>query len=180
MIFEVFKSERGYVADLEAVEHVGLLSWKSQSPGPLISFSKVFIEGLRTAKPDSKLVYKLTNDALIHIIVEATLKSDFRSAYETYIKHYPLAESPHRKQLKTNRAYEVFILSVSTDPRIRNRDLIIFLSLPVTKLPCLNLLLEQTLKLTDLEHGHPDIETLSIILDILKDCIKCTQPGDVL
>ena len=228
VIFEVIKSEREYVADLEAVEHVRLLSWKSRSPGALILFSKVFIEGLRTAEPpiireprlseyinevfgnlrdilfhhrrilaalfarqrdqhpliqsvadiilDSKLVYNLTNDALVHIIVEATLKSDFRSAYETYIKHYPLAESPHRKQLKTNRAYEVFILSVSTDPRIRNRDLIIFLSLPVTKLPCLNLLLEQTLKLTDLEHGHPDIETLSIILDILKDCIKSTQP----
>jgi hypothetical protein len=50
---------------------------------------------------DSELVYKLTDDAFIHVIVEATLKSDFRSAYETYIKHYPLAESLHREQLKT-------------------------------------------------------------------------------
>ena len=126
---------------------------------------------------DSKLVYKLADNAFIHITVEATLKSDFRAAYETYIKHYPLAESLHRKKLKTNRAYEVFILSVSADPRIRKRDLVTFLSRPVTKLPRLNLLLEQILKLTDVEYDHPDIETLPIILGILKDCIKSTQPG---
>jgi len=98
-------------------------------------------------------------------------------AYETYIKHYPLAESFHRKTLKRNRAYEVFIQSVSNDPRIRKRDLITFLSRPVTRLPRLNLLLEQILKLTDVEYEHPDLEILPIILGILKDCIKSTQPG---
>ncbi|KIM39836.1 hypothetical protein M413DRAFT_446755 [Hebeloma cylindrosporum] len=192
VIFEVIKSEREYVADLEAVEHV-------------------FIEGLRTAAPpiirEPRLseyineVFGNLRDIVSHhqrilaalfarqrdqhpliqsvadIILDTTLKSDFRSAYETYIKHYPLAESLHRNQLKTNRAYEAFILSVSTDPRIRKRDLITFLSRPVTKLPRLNLLLEQILKLTDKEHDHPDIETLPIILGILKDCIKSTQPG---
>jgi len=107
----------------------------------------------------------------------AVLMGEFRSSYETYIKHYPLAESYHRKQLKQNRAYETFIHSSANDPRIRKRDLITFLSRPVTKLPRLNLLLEQILKLTDTEHEHPDLETLPIILSILRDCIKSTQPG---
>lgn len=107
----------------------------------------------------------------------AVLKSDFRSSYEVYIKNYPLAESYHRKELKQNPAYQSFLQSVSADPRIRKRDLITFLSRPVTRLPRLNLLLEQILKLTDKDHDHPDIETLPIILGILGDCVKSTQPG---
>ncbi|KAF9557432.1 hypothetical protein CPC08DRAFT_640312 [Agrocybe pediades] len=192
VLFEVIKSERDYVADLEAVE-------------------QVFIDGLRTAKPpiikpqllngfidevfgnlrDILTFHRRILDALFarqreqhpllqsvaDIILDTVLLSEFRSAYETYIKHYPLAESHHRKQLKQNRAYEAFILSSANDPRIRKRDLITFLSRPVTKLPRLNLLLEQILKLTDVEFEHPDLETLPIILSILKDCIKSTQPG---
>jgi hypothetical protein len=34
VIFEVIKSEREYVADLEAVEHVRLLPWKLNRPRP--------------------------------------------------------------------------------------------------------------------------------------------------
>jgi len=111
------------------------------------------------------------------IFILATLKSEYRSAYETYVKHYPLAESHHRNQLKQNRTYESFVQSVNYDPRIRKRDLITFLSRPVTRLPRLNLLLEQILKLTDIEHEHPDGDILPIILGILKDLIKSTQPG---
>lgn len=110
-------------------------------------------------------------------MVIVTLKSDFRSAYETYIKHYPLAENLHRTELKKNAAYQSFIHSVANDPRIRKRDLITFLSRPVTRLPRFNLLLEQTLKLTDKEYDHPDAETLPLILSIIGACIKSTQPG---
>ena len=101
--------------------------------------------------------------------------SEFRSAYEVYIKHYPLAESYHRQELKRNHDYQCFLQSVSTDSRIRKRDLITLLSRPVTRLPRLNLVLGQVLKLTDEE--HPDIETLPIILNVLADSIKSTQPG---
>lgn len=116
------------------------------------------------------------------MIFPATLKSDFRSAYETYIKHYPLSESHHRKELTGNSSYQSFMQTASSDPRIRKRDLITFLSRPVTRLPRLNLVLEQILKLTKEykdEQGfeHPDLETLPIILGILSDCIKSTQPG---
>ena len=107
----------------------------------------------------------------------ATLKGGFCNAYEIYIKNYPLAESYHRNMLKKQRSYENFMQSVAHDPRIRRRDLITFLSRPVTRLPRLNLQLEQTYKLTSGEANHPDLETLPLILSILKDCIKGTQPG---
>ena len=64
--------------------------------------------------------------------------------------------------------------SITRDPRIRKRDLISFLSRPVTRLPRLNLLLEHTLKITSAE---ADLETLPLILSMLKDCIKSTQTG---
>ena len=47
----------------------------------------------------------------------------------------------------------------------------------MTRLPRLNLLLEQVLKLTDKTHDHPDLETLPTILGILSDFLKSTQPG---
>ncbi|KAG5650366.1 hypothetical protein H0H81_012481, partial [Sphagnurus paluster] len=140
VIFEVFKSEREYVDDLEAVDSLWLTAG--------------------------------TEDYV------AALGNDFRPAYDTYIKHYPLSESYHRTELKRNPAYRKFVQSVASDPRIRKRDLITFLSRPVTRLPRLKLLLEQILKLTpDAEFEHPDRETLPIILSILGDFIKATQPG---
>jgi hypothetical protein len=99
----------------------------------------------------------------------------WRNEYESYIKHYPLAEARHRAELKRNSSYQTFIQKCSQDPRIRKRDLITFLSRPVTRLPRLSLVLEHINKLTDAE--HPDSETLPLILTILSDFIKSTQPG---
>lgn len=67
--------------------------------------------------------------------------------------------------------------TISVDPRVRKRDLITFLSRPVTRLPRLKLVLEKILELTDKEYEHPDLEALPIILGILGDLIKSTQPG---
>uniref|UniRef100_A0A8H7Y279 Rho1 guanine nucleotide exchange factor 1 n=1 Tax=Psilocybe cubensis TaxID=181762 RepID=A0A8H7Y279_PSICU len=192
VIFEVIKSERDYVADLEAVEAVYVEGLRMAKP-PIISSSRlgIFInevfQNLRIILSYHQRILAALFarqreqhpliQSVADIILDTALGDDFRSNYETYIKQYPLAESRHRKQMKSNRAYETFIQSVSNDPRIRKRDLITFLSRPVTKLPRLNLLLEQLLKLTDAEYDHPDLQTLPIILGILKDCIKSTQPG---
>ena len=105
------------------------------------------------------------------------LRTEFRSAYEDYIKHYPISESIHRKELKSNAAYKAFLDSVSDNPRIRKRDLVTFLSRAVTRLPRLSLVLEQILKLTDKGFDNPDLESLPIILSILSDFLKSTQPG---
>lgn len=61
------------------------------------------------------------------------------------------------------------------DKRIRKRDLVTFISRPVTRLPRLSLLLENMLKHTD--GDHPDQETVPLVVSILGDFIKSTQPG---
>ena len=95
--------------------------------------------------------------------------------YELYIKHYPLAEGRHRSELRKNREYQAFIEKCAQDPRIRKRDLATFLSRPVTRLPRLCLVLEHILKLT--QPDHPDLENLPLILSILNEFVKSTQPG---
>ena len=105
----------------------------------------------------------------------ATASLLFRTPYEQYIKHYPLSEAHHRKELRRNSKYQYFLSQCAQDPRIRKRDIITFLSRPVTRLPRLALLLETAKKFTVLD--HPDQETLPLILNILNDFIKSTQPG---
>lgn len=105
------------------------------------------------------------------------MKPEFRDAYEKYIKQYPVAESYHQKELKSNTKYRDFLQSVSREPRVKKRDMKIFLNRPLTRLVRLKLLLEEMHKRTEKEHGHPDTETLPIISGIVNDCIKATQPG---
>lgn len=50
-----------------------------------------------------------------------------------------------------------------------------FISRPVTRLPRLCLLLEAILKITD--SNHPDKETLPLLIRVLNDLVKSTQPG---
>ncbi|KAF9468071.1 hypothetical protein BDZ94DRAFT_1209777 [Collybia nuda] len=192
VLFEVFKAESEYVSDLVAIEEVFIAGLRNSSP-PIISQSRLpkFVDEVfgnlsQIVAHHQRMLGALFSRqreqhplvlSISDIILDTVLKSDFRSSYEVYIKNYPLAESYHRKELKRNPAYQTFLQSVSTHPRIRKRDLITFLSRPVTRLPRLNLLLEQILKATEKDHDHPDIETLPIILGILGDCVKSTQPG---
>ncbi|KAJ7104153.1 hypothetical protein B0H15DRAFT_11382 [Mycena belliarum] len=190
VIFEVFKAERDYVFDLEVVREVFIDALRSATP-PIIreSFLHKFITEVfgnldQLVAHHQRMLGALfarqrEQHPIVHsisdIVLDTALREDFRASYEVYIKNYPLAESRHRKELKQNQDYQAFVQSVSTDPRIRKRDLTTFLSRPVTRLPRLNLVLEQILKLTD--DGHPDKETLPIILDVLTSCVKSTQPG---
>ncbi|KAJ7475856.1 hypothetical protein FB451DRAFT_1351235 [Mycena latifolia] len=190
VIFEVFKAERDYVFDLEVVREVFIDALRSASP-PIIreSFLHKFITEVfgnldQVVAHHQRMLGALFNrqreqhpvvQSISDIILDTALKEDFRTSYEVYIKNYPLAESRHRKELSQNQDYQAFVQSASHDPRIRKRDLTTFLSRPVTRLPRLNLVLEQILKLTD--EGHPDKDTLPIILDILTSCVKSTQPG---
>ena len=75
---------------------------------------------------------------------------------------------------------------------MRKRDLITFISRPVTRLPRLKLILEQVQKYTpegkppyllegvfshSVDTDHTDHETMSLVLTILSDFLKSTQPG---
>jgi RHO1 GDP-GTP exchange protein 1/2 len=77
--------------------------------------------------------------------------------------------------MKRNQRYQAFMQQRSQDPRIRKRDLITFLSRPVTRLPRLSLILEQIAKYSDPD--HPDKETLPLILSILTEFVQGTQAG---
>jgi len=91
------------------------------------------------------------------------------------LQQYPIAEGRHRREMKSNPAYAAFIAKVSKDPRLQKRDLFHFISRPVTRLPRVALQLESIFKLTDKE--HPDIDTMPLVLTILSDFVKSTQPG---
>ena len=99
----------------------------------------------------------------------------FRDEYESYIKHYPLAEARHRRELRRNPTYAAFIAARAEDTRTRKRDLITFISRPVTRLPRLSLILETVEKRTPAD--HPDMQSLPLLLGILSEFIKSTEPG---
>jgi RHO1 GDP-GTP exchange protein 1/2 len=63
----------------------------------------------------------------------------------------------------------------SEDPRLRKRDFKTLLSRPITRLPRLKLILERIQHLT--AEGHPDLETIPIVLSVLQDFIKSSEPG---
>lgn len=94
--------------------------------------------------------------------------------------------------MRRNAAYQEFLSKCTHDKRTRKRDLITFISRPVTRLPRLRLLLETVQKHTEEGQSaachcetldlpscidHPDAEGLPIILDIMGDFLKSTQPG---
>ncbi|EGN99254.1 hypothetical protein SERLA73DRAFT_168758 [Serpula lacrymans var. lacrymans S7.3] len=188
VLFEVFKSERDYVSDMELVREVFTEPLQSASPpvipqerlqgfvrevfwnlDQILSHHQRMLGSLFARQRDQHPLVQSVTD----IILETSFQ--FRNEYESYIKHYPLAEEGHRAELKSNQKYQEFIQQCSHDPRIRKRDLITFLSRPVTRLPRLSLVLEHIHKLTDTE--HPDFEDLPVIMSILSDFIKSTQPG---
>ncbi|KAL1739958.1 hypothetical protein HDZ31DRAFT_48462 [Schizophyllum fasciatum] len=192
ILFEIIKSERDYASDLEAVRDVYIEPLTSANP-PIIDPSRLkgFVSQVFGNVAQILAHHQLMLAALFarqreqhpliqsvaDIVLDTILKGTFRTAYETYIKHYPLAEAHHRKELNRNSDYRHFIQSAAADPRIRKRDLVTFLSRPVTRLPRLNLLIEQLHKLTEHTYDHPDLDTLPTISGILKDLIKSTQPG---
>ncbi|TRM64679.1 hypothetical protein BD626DRAFT_547079 [Schizophyllum amplum] len=192
VIFEIIKSERDYVSDLEAVRDVyidplrtanqpiiktsllkGFITQVFGNVDQILAHHQLMLAALFARQRDQHPLIQSIAD----IILDTTLKSTFRATYEVYIKHYPLSEAHHRKELNRNSDYRHFIHSAASDPRIRKRDLVTFLSRPVTRLPRLNLLVEQLHKLTEKEYDHPDLDTLPTISGILKDFIKSTQPG---
>ncbi|KAG8213014.1 hypothetical protein J3R82DRAFT_11404 [Butyriboletus roseoflavus] len=189
VLFEIFKSERDYVADLKLIKEVFVEPLASASP-PIISdtnrqqnfMSTVFWNLDQICICHERMLVALferqqEQHPLVQSVADIILESafEFQADYESYIKHYPLAEQRHRTELKYNKRYQEFMQRCSQDPRVKKRDLITFLSRPVTRLPRLNLMLQHLQKLADA--NHPDAEDLPVILSILNDFLKSTQPG---
>ncbi|TDL16579.1 hypothetical protein BD410DRAFT_822834 [Rickenella mellea] len=186
VLFEVFKSEREYVSDLEAFREVFIDSLPTAGVMPpeqlqdyvketfwnldeIISHHQSMLGALFARQRDQHPLIQSVTDVILETVL------NFRPAYDSYIKHYPIAEARHRTELKKNSRYQKFAQRCMQDPRIKKRDLVTFISRPVTRLPRLMLVLEHLHKLTEAE--HPDLDNLPLIESILSDFIKSTQPG---
>ncbi|KZO91124.1 hypothetical protein CALVIDRAFT_531027 [Calocera viscosa TUFC12733] len=188
IIFEIIKSEREYVADLAAVQDVFITALLA-SPGPVgpkpvldAFLLEVFSNLASVRQQHERMLTELyarqrEQHPIIASVADIVLDGALRSTpeYEVYIKHYPLAEARHRRELKHNPAYGALLASCADDPRVRRRDLITFLSRPVTRLPRLALLLENMARQT--EPDHPDAQSTELILGVLRGFVRSTQPG---
>jgi hypothetical protein len=97
--------------------------------------------------------------------------------YEPYMKNYPFAESIVRKELNTNPAFKAFVEKCGEDLRIRRRDIMTFISRPVTRLPRFKLIIESIQKKLNDDTDRPEKETLQVAIDILSNFLKATQVG---
>ncbi|KAI0359880.1 hypothetical protein OH77DRAFT_1419213 [Trametes cingulata] len=186
ILFEIIKSEKDYVSDLELVKEVFIDPLLNINAVPehrvkgfvrevfcnldaILAHHYRLLAALFARQRDQHPLVQSLSD----IILDNSLL--FRNDYESYIKHYPIAEARHRSEMRRNQKYQYFLQQCSLDPRVRKRDLITFLSRPVTRLPRLLLLLENAKKYT--EPDHPDMETIPLLIGILSDFIRSTQPG---
>lgn len=189
-LFEIIKTERDYVNDMQFVKEVLIEPLLNTSPVPqhrLSGFvSEVFhnldmIQTIHQRLRDDLFARQRDQHPLIQSIADVILANIldsqqlFRSEYEKYIKHWPLARARHSAEYKRNSKYQYFLQQCYQDPRLLRRDLPSLLSRPVTRLPRLKFQLEDALKHT--APDHPDIDAIPPILDVLNDLIKSTQPG---
>ncbi|KZT00783.1 uncharacterized protein LAESUDRAFT_687612 [Laetiporus sulphureus 93-53] len=186
ILFEIIKSERDYVSDLVLVKEVFVDPLRNTVPMPrkrLPGFIQEVFYNLDEVRDHHQRMLgalfarQREQHPLLQSIADIITESAFlfNTAYEKYIKHYPIAEKHHRSEMQSNTKYQYFIQQCTLDPRVRKRDLVTFLSRPVTRLPRLRLLVETALLHT--ESNHPDVQALAIIRDILGQVISSTQPG---
>ncbi|OCH94369.1 hypothetical protein OBBRIDRAFT_141319 [Obba rivulosa] len=188
VLFEIIKSERDYIEDLQLIKEVyiePLINVQAVPEQRIRGFiSEVFYNFEKILAHHQRLEAALFArqreqhplvQSLADVILQECIQPTFQRDYEDYIKHYPLAEERHRAELKRNTKYQYFLQQCAQGPRIRKRDLITFIARPVTRLARLRLLIENALKST--APDHPDQEELPLIIEILGSLIKSTQPG---
>ncbi|KAI0040258.1 hypothetical protein FA95DRAFT_1611936 [Auriscalpium vulgare] len=190
VLFEVFKSEKDYVSDLELFKEIFIEPLRNSgtqvmSQEKMKGFTKeVFGNIEKILANHQRMLGSLFNrqreqHPLVQSVADIILDNAliFMPEYETYIKHSPISMEYHRKELKRNPKYQVFIQACTQDPRLQRRDFKTFVFRPVTRLPRLKLIMERVEALTDVE--HPDKETIPLVLAILGDLIRSTEPGIV-
>ncbi|KAH9960831.1 hypothetical protein BC827DRAFT_1205615 [Russula dissimulans] len=188
VLFEVFKSELDYVNDLQIMEEVYMapiliasheimteekgrifVSEVFWNLSDILAHHRHMLRSLFSRQRDQHPLIQSVAD----IILDNALL--FTPKYESYIKHSPLSLERHQKELDQNPRYRDFIQRCSEDPRLKKRDFKTLFSRPVTRLPRLKLILERIQKLT--AEDHPDLETIPIVLTVLQDFIKSSEPG---
>ncbi|TIA71928.1 hypothetical protein E3P91_02323 [Wallemia ichthyophaga] len=182
-IFELIRTEMGYVKDLER-------------------FTKVFIRPLRDAKdsiiPNYRIdhfiyevfgnhvdLFELHNSFIKqlhkrqreqHPIIDSitdcvlSIALNWGEAYETYLPHYPYAKNAYDEEIMTNEKFVEFVSACRRLPECRRQDLSAFLFLPPQRLPRYPLLLGDIVKHT--KPDHPDKLNIEDVIELIKSKIK--------
>ncbi|KAF7799770.1 hypothetical protein EIP86_011012 [Pleurotus ostreatoroseus] len=179
-LFEIIRSEKEYVEDMKTALEVfrdALLNTAPITRQRLEGFVyEVFYNMNEILEHHQRLLSRLFDRQLEqHPIIENIGDIILDAPYEAYIKHYPIAEAYHRKELHRNTRYQTFLAQCLQNPRVRKRDLISFLSRPVTRLPRLILQLDFVLK--HIVGDNPDKTTIPLICDSLNTYIRSSQAG---
>jgi len=188
VLFEIFKSELDYVNDLQIIEDVYMApiliapheimteeKGKTFVSDVFWNLSEILAHHRRMLK--SLFSRQRDQHPLVQSVADIILDNAllFTPEYESYIKHSPLSLERHEKELVQNPRYSDFIQRCSEDPLLKKRDFKTLFSRPITRLPRLKLILERIQKLTF--EDHPDLDTIPIVLTVLEDFIKSSEPG---
>ncbi|WVW83239.1 hypothetical protein I302_105258 [Kwoniella bestiolae CBS 10118] len=187
--WEMIKGEREYVRDMKTVCDVFIQPLRDCDP-PLLSpesrlhafIAEVFSTSQQIYHAHVRLLGRLmerqrhewplmttATDILLGTLLEIV------ELYESYMKNYPFAEARVRREQERNPPFRAFLSQRNTYDLTRRRDISVFLSRPVTRLPRILLVLEALYKVTPAD--HPDKEDIPTAMEILQGVVKSTQPG---
>ncbi|WVQ70220.1 uncharacterized protein L199_008446 [Kwoniella botswanensis] len=187
--WEMIKGEREYVRDMKTVCEVFIQPLREYDP-PLLSpesrlhafIAEVFSTSQQIYHAHVRLLGRLmerqrhewplmttATDILLGTLLEIV------ELYESYMKNYPFAEARVRREQERNPPFRAFLSQRNTYDLTRRRDISVFLSRPVTRLPRILLVLEALYKVTPPD--HPDKEDIPTAMEILQGVVRSTQPG---
>ncbi|WWC85367.1 uncharacterized protein L201_000230 [Kwoniella dendrophila CBS 6074] len=187
--WEMIKGEREYVRDMKTVCEVFIEPLKQHDPPLLASDSRlhafiaeVFSTSQQIYHAHVRLLGRLmerqrhewplmttATDILLGTLLEIV------DLYEAYMKNYPFAEARVRREQERNPPFRAFLSQRNSYDLTRRRDISVFLSRPVTRLPRILLVLEALYKVTPCD--HPDKDDIPTAMEILHGVIRSTQPG---
>ncbi|RXK38363.1 hypothetical protein M231_04405 [Tremella mesenterica] len=187
--WELVRGEREYVKDLHTISEVFIQPLRTadqllfSSKEKLDAFiAEVFSSVQAIQMAHIRLLDRLMERQraewpLITSVSDLLLDSFLTSAelYEQYMKNYPFAESRVKREVLTNPGFQQFLKERNNMELTRRRDLVIFLSRPLTRLPRILLLLEAILKVTPVD--HPDKEAIPTVVAVLIRVVRSSQPG---
>ncbi|OCF39870.1 hypothetical protein I317_06307 [Kwoniella heveanensis CBS 569] len=187
--WEMIKGEREYVRDMKIVCDVFIQPLRDHHP-PLLTpdsrlhafIAEVFSTAQQIYHAHVRLLGRLmerqrhewplittATDILLGTLLEIV------DLYESYMKNYPFAEARVRREQGRNGPFRAFLAERNTIELTRRRDISVFLSRPVTRLPRILLVLEALYKVTPPD--HPDRDDIPTAIEILQNVVKSTQPG---
>ncbi|KAK8869923.1 hypothetical protein IAR55_000491 [Kwoniella newhampshirensis] len=187
--WEMIKGEREYVRDMKIVCDVFIQPLRDCDP-PLLTppaklhafIAEVFSTAQLIYHAHLKLLGRLMERQrhewpLMTTATDILLSTflEIAELYEAYMKNYPFAEARVRREASRNAPFRGFLNDRNSVELTKRRDISVFLSRPVTRLPRILLILEALHKVTPPD--HPDREDLPTAIEILQGVVKGTQPG---